>query len=107
MTAQVLITGVLAGAGIILLGAAVWNERHMQRHRQPGVTYRAVTLRGDDGWRRADLFTPAGLQYQRRASGFGAGDVELSPNERMALDALAARVRGNRYDRGGMAGING
>ncbi|MFO0118713.1 MAG: aldo/keto reductase, partial [Cyanobium sp.] len=37
----------------------------------------------------------------------GACDVELSNNERMTLDALAARVMGDRYDRWGMAGING
>ena len=37
----------------------------------------------------------------------GACDVELSNNERMTLDALAARVMGDRYDTWGMAGING
>jgi aryl-alcohol dehydrogenase-like predicted oxidoreductase len=37
----------------------------------------------------------------------GACDVELSHNERMSLDALAARVMGDRYDKWGMAGING
>jgi aryl-alcohol dehydrogenase-like predicted oxidoreductase len=35
-----------------------------------------------------------------------AGDVELSHNERMTLDALAGRVMGDRYDKGGMAGIH-
>jgi hypothetical protein len=33
--------------------------------------------------------------------------VDLSHNERMTLDALAARVMGDRYDKWGMAGING
>ena len=37
----------------------------------------------------------------------GACDVELSNNERMTLDELAARVMGDRYDTWGMAGING
>jgi aryl-alcohol dehydrogenase-like predicted oxidoreductase len=37
----------------------------------------------------------------------GACDVELSHNERLTLDALAARVMGDRYDKWGMAGING
>jgi aryl-alcohol dehydrogenase-like predicted oxidoreductase len=37
----------------------------------------------------------------------GACDVELSSNERMTLDALAARVMGDRYETWGMAGING
>jgi aryl-alcohol dehydrogenase-like predicted oxidoreductase len=37
----------------------------------------------------------------------GACDVELSNNERITLDALAARVMGDRYDTWGMAGING
>lgn len=37
----------------------------------------------------------------------GACDLELSHAERMTLDALAARVLGDRYDTWGMAGING
>jgi aryl-alcohol dehydrogenase-like predicted oxidoreductase len=37
----------------------------------------------------------------------GACDLTLSPAERAALDALAARVVGDRYDKWGMAGING
>ena len=37
----------------------------------------------------------------------GACDLELSHAERMTLDALAARVIGDRYDTWGMAGING
>ena len=34
-------------------------------------------------------------------------DMELSHAERITLDALAARVMGDRYDTWGMAGING
>ena len=37
----------------------------------------------------------------------GACDLELSHAERITLDALAARVLGDRYDPWGMAGING
>ena len=37
----------------------------------------------------------------------GAYDVELSHDEQMTLDALAARVLGDRYDTWDMAGING
>jgi len=37
----------------------------------------------------------------------GACDLELSNAERITLDALAARVLGDRYDSWGMAGING
>ncbi len=37
----------------------------------------------------------------------GACDLELSHAERITLDALAARVMGDRYDPWGMAGING
>jgi len=33
-------------------------------------------------------------------------DVELSHDERITLDALAARLMGDRYDTGDMAGIN-
>jgi hypothetical protein len=57
--------------GTLLMGVAIYNERRMQRHRQPGVTYSQVTFRTDGAWRRSDLFTPEGLRYQRRASGFG------------------------------------
>ena len=66
-----MLAGVLAIAGTLLMGVAVYNERRMQRHRQPGVTYAQVTFRRDGGWRRSDLFTSEGLKYQRRASGFG------------------------------------
>lgn len=58
----------LAAIGIASLVWAVVNERRMQKHRQPGVSYGAVTMRRDGGWRRSDLFTPEGLTYQRRAS---------------------------------------
>jgi hypothetical protein len=57
--------------GTASAGVAVWNERRMQRHRHPGISYAAVTWRRDGGWRRADLFTPEGLRYQARASRFG------------------------------------
>jgi hypothetical protein len=43
----------------------------MQKHRQPGVSYRDVTFRKDGGWKREDLFTEAGLAHQKRASTFG------------------------------------
>lgn len=68
VTTQVLVAGALATAGVACLAMAVSHERRMHRHRQPGVTYAATTLRRDGGWRRTDLFTPAGLQLQRRAS---------------------------------------
>jgi hypothetical protein len=66
-----LIPAALALAGSILVGVAVLNERRMHRHRQPGVTYAQATYRRDGGWRRADLFTPEGLAYQRQASRYG------------------------------------
>lgn len=37
----------------------------------------------------------------------GACAVELSPEERISLDGLAAQVVGDRYDAWGMSGING
>ena len=40
-------------------------------------------------------------------SNLGAFNVELSDNEQSALDALADRVKGDRYDKWGMAIING
>jgi hypothetical protein len=61
----------LLAAGTVLMAVAIYNERRMQRHRQPGVTYAQVTFRRDGAWKRADLFTPEGLRHQRLASGFG------------------------------------
>jgi hypothetical protein len=66
-----MLAAALGIAGTLLMGVAVYNERRMQRHRQPGVSYSQVTFRRDGGWKRSDLFTDAGLRYQRRASGFG------------------------------------
>lgn len=40
-------------------------------------------------------------------SNLGAYDVKLSDDDQAALDALADRVSGDRYDEWGMAGING
>ena len=72
MTVQVVVSGVLAAAGVVCASLAVRSERRMQRHRQPGVGYAAVTLRRDGGWRRGDLFTAEGLRHQARASRLGA-----------------------------------
>lgn len=71
MNPQLTVAGGLAVAGVLCAGLAVFNERRMHRHRQPGVTYATATLRRDGGWRRTDLFTAEGLRYQARASGFG------------------------------------
>jgi aryl-alcohol dehydrogenase-like predicted oxidoreductase len=46
-------------------------------------------------------------KLQHLKANLGACDLELSHAERMTLDALAARVLGDRYDTWGMAGING
>ena len=43
----------------------------MQQHRQPGVTYAAVTFQRDGGWRKPELFTARGLEYQAQASRWG------------------------------------
>lgn len=61
----------LAVGGTLSMAVAVYHERRMHRHRQPGVTYARATFRRDGGWRRADLFTPEGLRYQRQASKYG------------------------------------
>ena len=53
------------------MAVAVFHERRMHRHRQPGVTYAQATFRRDGAWRRADIFTPEGLRHQRLASSFG------------------------------------
>lgn len=67
----------LAVAGTLSLTVAVINERRMQRHRQPGVTYSQVTLRRDGGWRRDDLFTSKGLEHQSKAARFGVAGAAL------------------------------
>ena len=61
----------LAALGVLAMGIAVFNERRMQRHRKPGVSYRDVTQRRDGAWRNQELFAEAGLRYQRRASTWG------------------------------------
>ena len=71
MTLQIALTSSLAALGLAAFVLAIRHERLMQRHRQPGVSYRDVTLRRDGGWRQVDLFMPEGLMHQRRASTFG------------------------------------
>lgn len=71
MTTQVVVASTIAVAGVASLATAVSYERRMHRHRQPGVSYVEATLRKDGGWRRSDLFTPVGLQLQRKASLWG------------------------------------
>jgi len=56
---------------IVAFTVAIVHERRMQRHRQPGVGYAAVTFRRDGGWRRKDLFTDDGLALQARAAKWG------------------------------------
>ena len=85
------VAGSITLLGFACLGAAVVNERRMQRHRQPGITYRDVTLRRDGGWRRADLFTERGLQYQRRASTWGVTGGALLVAALLAWVALGVR----------------
>lgn len=71
MTGRTIACATLGACGVAAAIVAVVHERRMQRHRQPGVDYRAVTLRRDGGWRRAELFTPEGLRHQARASRWG------------------------------------
>ena len=91
VSTQIVVSATLAALGVIALGIAVGYERAMQRHRQPGVTYSQVTLRRDGGWRRADLFTDAGLRYQRRASSFGVAGAVLLLASLLAYVLLAGR----------------
>jgi len=71
MTLQLMVAAAFGVAGVAALTLAVVHERRMQAHRRDGVSYRAVTLRRDGGWRREDLFAPEGLLHQRQASRFG------------------------------------
>jgi hypothetical protein len=68
---QFFITGFLTLAGVVAATLAVVNERRMQQHRQPGVSYAAVTFRRDGGWKKPELFTARGLEHQALASRFG------------------------------------
>jgi hypothetical protein len=81
--------GMIAAAGVVSLGWAVVNERRMQRHRQPGVSYAQVTWRRDGGWRRGELFTETGLAHQKRASRFGVFGAVLLVSALALLAALA------------------
>ena len=89
VSTQFVVSAILAALGVIALGIAVVCERAMQRHRQPGVTYREATLRKDGGWRREDLFTETGLRYQRRASAFGVSGALLLLASLLAYVLLA------------------
>jgi hypothetical protein len=91
MTLQATLSATLFALGVCAFAVAIRHERLMQRHRQPGVSYREVTMRRDGGWRHADFFTPEGLAHQRRASTFGILGVVLW------IAALAAWIAtGNR-----------
>jgi hypothetical protein len=89
MRLQLAVTWALATLSAGSFGVAIYHERRMQRHRQPGVGYREVTLRRDGGWRRTDLFTPAGLAHQRQASRFGLLGIVLALASLIAWVALA------------------
>jgi hypothetical protein len=77
MTFQLVVAAGFALAGVSALAIAVVHERRMQEHRREGVSYKAVTLRRDGGWRREDLFTAEGLMHQRQASRFGVAGAVL------------------------------
>jgi len=74
---DLIVSAALTVAGVVSATAAVINERRMQRHRQPGVTYAQVTFRKDGAWRRSDLFTSEGLAYQAKAARYGMAAVGL------------------------------
>jgi len=68
---RLVVPAMLAAAGTISMAVAIYHERRMHLHRQPGVTYAQATFRRDGAWRRADIFMPDGLRHQRQASLFG------------------------------------
>ncbi|HET7188637.1 MAG TPA: hypothetical protein VFI52_10795, partial [Gemmatimonadaceae bacterium] len=91
VSTQIVVSATLAVLGVVALCIAVACERAMQRHRQPGVSYREVTLRKDGGWRRSDLFTDTGLRHQRRASTFGVTGAVLLLASLLTYVLLAGR----------------
>ena len=68
---QFVVASALALAGVGSAINAVVNERRMQEHRLPGVSYSDVTFRRDGAWRRSDLFDEEGLAFQKRAARSG------------------------------------
>ena len=50
---------------------------------------------------------PGTTKLENLKSNLGAYEVELTDDERMMLDQLADRVKGDRYDKRGMSIING
>lgn len=68
---QMIVSSAFAVIGLVAVIVAVTNERRMQRHRRPNVSYADVTFRRDGAWRRKDLFDAQGLVYQRRAAASG------------------------------------
>jgi hypothetical protein len=91
LSAQLLVTTILGLAGLASAAVAITHERRMHRHRQPGVSYGAATLRRDGGWRRKDLFTDDGLRAQAQAAKFGFLAAALWVVALIAFVALAAR----------------
>ena len=53
------------------------------------------------------LTIPGTTKLENLKSNLGSYDVELTAEELATLDALADRVKGERYDEKGMAAING
>ena len=53
------------------------------------------------------LTIPGTTRLENLKTNLGSYDVSLSPSELEALDALADKVKGERYDERGMAAING
>ena len=91
MSPQVAVSLLLGLTGIVTAVVAVVNERRMQRHRLPGVSYADVTWRRDGGWRRDDLFAPEGLAFQRQASKYGLLSILFWLLAIIAWVVLAAR----------------
>ena len=58
---------------------------------------------------RADniVAIPGTTKIPNLKQNLGAADVKLTPAAIARLDALAARVKGERYDEAGMKGVNG
>ena len=91
---RLVVPATLAVAGTISMAVAIYHERRMHRHRQPGVTYAQATFCRDGGWRRADLFTTDGLRYQRRASAFGVVGIFLWAAGLISWAAAILNARG-------------
>ena len=66
----------------------------MQRHRQRGVTYSAVTFRRDGGWKHSELFTARGLGVSSPGVAVWRGGRSLLDSRTLELGSARSLTSG-------------